>query len=121
MKTDEQNEFILSIMNYVKTAKLKGSVKIEENQFSWYLGDIRLIFYMDLRETTVEYYRLKGKMPIGHFHEDNSEVIKLIEDINCDGKMILITDTWLGSAIRLVDKSEKKKKSRFFVRRYYSI
>lgn len=120
MDVSNQDE-ILSIIEYVKSAKLKGNIKIEENAFIWELGDVCLHFYIDYCETTIEYFGRKNKIcSVGHFHEDNSSVVELINDINCESNMVEISVSFLGSSFNLLDKTTKKKKSWFFVRRYYS-
>lgn len=110
---------ISSIMNYVKSAKLKGSVDVGEEWFCWNLGDVELHFCMDEYETTVSYYR-SGHKTISHFHTDNSEVVKLIQEINCESKMVQITASVLYSSFSIINKTDKKEKSWFLCRRYYS-
>lgn len=112
---------ILSIMNYIKTVKVKGNVDIGEACFWWKLGDVELHFCIDPDETTVSYYR-KGhtKTSLGHFHKDNSDVVNLIQDINSESKMIQITVSFLCSNFSIINKTAPKKKSWFLCRRYYS-
>ena len=118
----DSQENTSAIMQYVKTTKLKGSVEIKGDSFWWYLGDVILEFFIDPRETTVLYYcRKKKPHYIGHFHEDHSAIIPLIQDINSEDKMVCITVYFGGSDIKLISKDTPKKKSRYFVRRYYSI
>lgn len=121
MDIDNQDN-ISAIMEYVNTADLKGRVEIKENSIWWHLGDVILEFCVDPRETTVLYYcRKKKPHYIGHFHEDHSAIIPLIQDINSEDKIVCITSIFGESNIKLINKDTPKKKSRFFVRRYYSI
>lgn len=115
------NNEVLSIIEYVKSAKLKGKVEIiNSDQFIWDLGGIFLRFLIDNGETTVIYSKRKNQIfEIGHFHEDNSNVINLIQDINCDNKRIHIV-AFIGSAFRIEDKTMRKKKSWLLCRHYYS-
>ena len=109
------------IVEYVKSAKLKGKMDIGKDWFRWDLGSIYLYFGVDLRETTVEYHRRKSRInSIGHFHVDNCNVINLIKEINCEDKTIQITTSPLGSSFTLIDNKAPKKKSWFLIRRYYS-
>ncbi len=112
---------VLSIIEYVKSAKLKGNVEIiSDEQFVWDLGGLYLSFLIDNRETTVVYSKSKSQfLEIGHFHEDNSNVINLIQDINRADKRIHIA-AFLGSGFCIEDKTMKKKKSWLLVRHYYS-
>ena len=121
MDIDNQHS-ISAIMEYVNTANLKGSVEIKGNSIWWHLGDVILEFSIDSLETTVLYYcRKKKPHYIGHFHEDHSDTIPLIQDINREDKAVMITATLSGeSSFKLIDKATKRKKSRFFIRRYYS-
>ncbi len=111
----------LSIMEYVKSAKLKGNVEIiNDDQFVWDLGGLYLRFLPDTAETTVVYSKRKKQgFEIGHFHEDNCDVVNLMQDINRDDKRIHIV-SFLGSAFYIEDKTKKKKKSWLLVRHYYS-
>lgn len=112
---------VSSIINYVKSAKLKGSVDVGEEWFWWNLGDVELYFCIDKYDTTVSYFRNGHKtILIGHFHVDNSEVVKLVQDINCESKMVQITASVLFSSFSIINKTDKKKKSWFLCRRYYS-
>ena len=112
---------VLSIIEYVKSTKLKGKVEIiNDDQFFWDLGGIYLRFLIGDHETTVVYSKRKNQIfEIGHFHEENSDVINLIQDINCDNKRIHIV-AFLGSIFRIEDKTMRKKKSWLLVRHYYS-
>lgn len=111
----------LSIIEYVKSAKLKGNLEIiNDNEFIWDLGGLYLRFLLDNGETTVLYSKRKSQFfDIGHFHEDNCDVINLIQDINSEDKRIHIV-SFLGSAFHIEDKTKKKKKSWLLVRHYYS-
>ena len=121
MSADNKNE-ILTIMEYVKTADLKGSVEINKDEFLWDIGGIFLRFAIDIRETTVFYARRKSQLfGIGHFHEDNCDVISLINEINNEDKIVQITVYPLGSSFSIVNKNDKKKKSWGIVRHYYSL
>ncbi|MBO4990353.1 MAG: hypothetical protein J6D37_08495 [Clostridia bacterium] len=120
---NERQSDVASIMEYVKSATLKGSTQIAETWFLWNLGEISLHFILDERETTVEYFRHDDqKNAIGQIQKENSEVIGLIEEINSEDKMVLITRSLLNfcNTFAVVDKAAEKKKSSFFVRRYYS-
>ena len=109
------------IMEYVKSAKLKGKMDIGKDWFWWDLGGIHLYFGVDFRETTVEYHRHKSRInSIGHFHVGNCDVINLIKEINSEDKTVQITASPLGSSFTLIDNTSPKKKSRFLIRRYYS-
>lgn len=120
MNMENENK-VLTIMEYVKTADLKGNVEIGKDEFLWDLGGIFLRFSIDIRETTVFYSRRKSQLSgIGHFHEDNCDVISLINEINNADKIVRISVHPLGSSFCLVDKTHKKKKSWVIVRYYYS-
>ena len=75
-----------------------------------------------LDETSIEYYRCKKNKAIylGHTHYDTSEVLNLIQDINDKNKILKITVTPLFQTFSVIDRA-KKKKSGFFIRRYYSM
>ena len=80
-----------------------------------------LRFLVDNRETTVLYSRRKSKLfEIGHFHEDNCNVISLIQDINSEDKRVHIAALLGCSNFGIEHKTEKKKKSWVLVRHYYS-
>ena len=120
MNAENKNEAD-AIMAYVKSASLKGSVEIDEHSFLWDLGGVYLQFYIDAYETTVFYsYRKSRFFNRGHFHEDNCDIISLIDEINDKDKIVRITFHALGSSFCVVDKACTKKKSRLFIRRYYS-
>lgn len=105
----ENNNEINTIMEYVKSADLKGSVEIiGDDEFLWDLGGIFLHFAIDARETTVFYSRRKSqRFGFCHFHEDNC----VIKDINSEDKIVQITVHPLGDNFCIVNKSDKKKKS----------
>ena len=118
----ENKDEVLAIMEYVKSTNLKGDVDISEDDFWWNLGDIELYFSFDITETKIEYHLCKNKMIyLGHTHYNNSDVLKLIQEINDENKMLKITVTPLFSTLSVVDRTAKQKKSWFLVRRYYSI
>lgn len=120
MNTDNNNE-VLTIMEYVKTTNLKGSVEIGETDFWWNLRGVFLHFMIDDRETTVCYSHRKSQLfDIGHFHEDNCNVISLIQDINSADNRVHITVLLGGSHFGIEQKTDKKKKSWSFVHHYYS-
>ena len=121
MNIDNQDN-ISAIIEYCNNTDLKGRVEIRGDSIWWYLGDVILEFYIDSREATVLYY-CKKKKPhyIGHFHEDHSAIIPLIQDINSEDKIVCISVIFGESDVKLINKDTPKKKSRFFVRRYYSI
>ena len=121
MSVDDKEE-VLAVMEFVKSAKLKGTVEIiSDNEFSWDLGGIFLRFLVDNRETTVLYSRGKSHFfEIGHFHEVNCDVISLIQEINSEDKRIHIAVLLGGSNFSIEHKTEKQKKSWVLVRHYYS-
>ena len=120
MDENSQNA-ILSIMNYVQSTNLKGNVDIKENSFWWDLGNIILHFDIDVYETPVAYFYRTRENCLGHFHEVNARVKEFIQDINDENKIVQITTTFSGTfSFALIHKTAKKKKSRFFVRHYYS-
>ena len=121
MGVDNKDE-VLTVMEFVKSANLKGNVEIiGDNGFLWDLGGIFLRFIIDSRETTVLYSRRKSHFfEIGHFHEDNCDVISLIQDINSENKRVHISVILGGSNFSIEYKTESKKKSWLFVRHYYS-
>ena len=109
------------IIDHVKSMHLKGEVSFENYGFRWELGGLSLAFIFNSGETVINYYKGKGRLvEIGHTHVDNEEVINMINEINRDDKMVKITATCLGSTFRIVDRTEKRKKSWLLVRRYYS-
>ncbi len=110
------------IMEYVKSANLKGNVEIiGDDEFLWNLGGIFLRYLIDNVETTVLYSRGKSQFSeIGHFHEDNCNVISLIQDINSEYNRVHIATLLGGSYFGIEPKTKKKKKSWLFVRHYYS-
>lgn len=113
----------LSIIEYVKSAKLKGNVEIiNDDQFVWDLGGIYLRFLLDNDETTVVYSKRKSQVfEIGHFHEENCNVINLIQDLNSENKRIhIVIVSFLGSDFLIEDKTKKKKKSWLLAKHYYS-
>lgn len=112
---------ISSIMEYIKSTKLKGNVEIiKDDYFVWDIGGIFLHFLIDDRETTVEYSKRKDRIfSIGHFHEDNCNVINLIQEINNENKRVHI-GVFLGSSFCIEDKLKRKKKCLLFIRHYYS-
>ena len=118
----DNNDEVLTIMKFVKSANLKGTVEIiGDDEFSWDLDGVFLRFLIDNRETTVLYSRHKRQLfEIGHFHEDNCNVISLIQDINTEDKRVHIAVLLGGSNFGIEHKTEKKKKSWLFVRHYYS-
>ena len=111
MRVDNKEE-VLAVMEFVKSAKLKGTVEIKsDNEFSWDLGGIFLRFLVDNHETTVLYSRRKSKLfEIGHFHEDNCNVISLIQDINSEDKRVHIAALLGCSDFGIEHKTEKKKR-----------
>lgn len=118
----EQNQN-LSIMDYVRSAKLKGEVDIGVYWFTWDLGGVYLRFTVFDNETDVSYFGDKvGEEPIGTLHKDNAELIQFIEEINDENKMVEIVKYFFGicTSFSVVDKSCGKKKSSLFARRYYS-
>lgn len=120
MNMENEND-VLAIMEYVKTAKLKGSVEIGKDEFLWDLGGIFLRFTIDNLETTVIYARRKSqRFGIGHFHEDNCDVISLINEINNEDKIVQVTVHPLGSSFCIVNKTDRRKKNWVIVRHYYS-
>jgi len=121
MSVDNKDEALV-IMEYLKSANLKGNVEIiGDDEFLWDLGGIVLRFLIDNGETTVLYSRRKSQFfDIGHFHEDNCNVISLIQDINSEYKRVHIAVLFGGSNFSIEPKTEKKKKSLLFVRHYYS-
>ena len=113
---------VSDIVDYVKSANLKGKVEmIGDTEILWDLEGIYLRFLIDDRETTVLYSHRKNRFfEIGHFHEDNCDVINLLQDINGKDNRVHIS-AFLGcSNFGLEQKTEKKKKSWLFVRHYYS-
>ena len=85
------------------------------------LGGVFLRFLIDNGETTVLYSRRQSHLfEIGHFHEDNCEVISLIQDINSEDKRVHIAVLLGGSNFSIEHKTEEKKKSWVLVRHYYS-
>ena len=116
------NQKALAVMEYVKATKLKGTAEIiSDCEFLWDLGGIFLRFLIDNRETTVLYSHRKSKLlEVGHFHEDNCNVISLIQDINSEDNRVHIAVLLGGSNFRIEHKTEKKKKGWLFVRHYYS-
>ena len=121
MSVDNKEE-ILAVMEFVKATKLKGTVEITgDDEFLWDLDGIFLRFLIDDRETTVLYSHRKSHLfEIGHFHEDNCNVISLIQDINNEDKRVHIAVILGGSNFDIEYKAEKKKKSWLLVRHYYS-
>ena len=121
MSVNNKDE-VLAIMEFIKSANLKGNVEITgDDEFLWDLGGIFLRFLVDNRETTVLYSRRKSKLfEIGHFHEDNCNVISLIQDINSEDKRVHIAALLGCSYFGMEHKTEKKKKSWVLVRHYYS-
>nr|MBE6545757.1 hypothetical protein [Oscillospiraceae bacterium] len=74
----------LEIMEYIKSANLKGKVEIiGEDTALWDLDGVCLKVLIDDRETTILYYSRHKSMffEIGHCHYDNSDVINLMKDI----------------------------------------
>lgn len=116
--TDE----ILTIMEFIKTTNLKGYVEITgEDQFIWDLGGVFLSFFVGNRETTVLYSSGKSLLgEIGHFHEDNCDVISLIQDINNEEKRVHIAVVLGSSMFSIEHQAEKKKKNWVLARHYYS-
>ena len=112
----------LEIMEYVKSANLKGKVEIiDDDVVLWDLDGVCLKFLIDDGTTTILYSRRKNMLfAIGHCHEDNCDVINLIQDINSEDNMVHIT-VFLGSSLFAVEhKTKQKKKSWLLVRHYYS-
>lgn len=121
--SEENKDKVFEIMEYVKSANLKGNVEIiGEGEFLWDLGGIFLRFYIDNREATVAYSRRKSRFSeIGHFHEDTCNVMDLIQDISSKDKRVHIAVLGLGdSNFGIEQKTDKKKKSWLVVRHYYS-
>ena len=78
-------------------------------------------FLIDNSETTVLYsHRKRHLFEIGHFHEDNCDVISLIQNINSEDKRVHIAVLLVSSNFSIEHKTEKKKKSWVLVRHYYS-
>ena len=121
MSIDNKDK-VFEIMEYVKSANLKGNVEIiGEGEFLWNLGGIFLRFYIDNREATVFYSRRKSRFSeIGHFHENTCNVIDLIKDINSEDKRVHIAIGLGGSNFDIEQKTDKKKRSWLIVRHYYS-
>ena len=121
MSVDNKEE-VLAVLEFVKAAQLKGTVEIiSDYEFIWDLGGIFLRFLIDNRETTVLYSRRKSHLfEIGHFHEDNCNVISLIQDINSEDKRVHIVVKLGCSDFGIEYKTEKKKKNWVVVRHYYS-
>ena len=121
MSVNNKNE-VLAIMEFIKSANLKGNIEItDDNEFLWDLGGVFLRFLVDNRETTVLYSRSKSHFfGIGHFHEVNCDVIRLIQDINSEDKRIHIAVLLGGSNFSIEHKTKKQKKSWVLVRHYYS-
>lgn len=113
---------VLDIMEYIKSTNLKGNVEIKgDDNFLWDLDGVILNFLIGNRETTVLYANRKNILfKIGHFHEDNCDVLNLIQDINSENNRVHITVLFCGSNFEIEHKTEKKKKSWLFVRHYYS-
>ncbi len=121
MNVENENE-TFAIMEYVKSANLKGGVEIGKDEFLWDLGGVFLRFAIDVRETTVFYSHRKNQFfNIGHFHEDNCNVIGMIKDINSEDKIVQITVHPLGINFSIVDKTDMKKRNWLIVRHYYSL
>ena len=77
----------LTIIEFVKSIKAKGYIEIiNDYTFTWNLGGLFLHFLIDDEETTISYSRHKAHHQIGHFHQDNYDVINLIQDINNENK-----------------------------------
>ncbi len=112
----------LDIMKYVNSANLKGEVEIiGDGIILWDLDGVCLKFFVDDRETTILYSRRKNMFfEIGHFHKDICDVINLIQDINSEDNIVHITAFLGSSRFAIEHKTEKKKKSWFLVRHYYS-
>ena len=121
MSVNNKDE-VLAIMEFIKSANLKGNVEITgDDEFLWDLGGVFLRFLIDNGETTVLYSHRKSHLfEIGHFHEDNCDVISLIQDINSEDKRVHIAVLLDGSNFSIEHKTEKKKKSWVLVRHYYS-
>ena len=121
MSVNNKDE-VLAIMEFIKSANLNGNVEITgDDEFLWDLGGVFLRFLIDNGETTVLYSRRKSHLfEIGHFHEDNCDVISLIQDINSEDKRVHIAVLLGGSNFSIEHKTEKKKKSWVLVRHYYS-
>ena len=115
-------EEVLAVMEFVKSAKLKGTVEIiSDYEFLWDLDGVFLRFFVDNNETTVSYSLRKSLLfEIGHFHEDNCNVISLIQDINSEDKRVHIAALLGCSNFGIEHKTKKKKKSWVLVRHYYS-
>jgi hypothetical protein len=121
MSANNKDE-VLAIMEFIKSANLKGNVEItDDDEFLWDLGGVFLRFLIDNGETTVLYSRRKSHLfEIGHFHEDNCNVISLIQDINSEDKRVHIAALLGCSDFGIEHKTKKKKKSWVLVRHYYS-
>ena len=110
-----------TIIDYVKSTKLKGKVNFVNYGFKWDLEKLSLTFIFNSGETVIDYFKDKNKLvPIGHLHIDNEDVIDMIDEINREDKMVKITVTLFGSSFQIVDKAAKRKKSWLLIRRYYS-
>lgn len=111
------------IMDYVRSNKFKGTLDVGEDCFTWDLDGVFFRFSVYDNQTDVEYFVNKeSDDPIGKLIKDNAEVLPLIEQINDENKMVEVTKYFFGicNSFMVVDKSVGKKKSRLFVRRYYS-
>ena len=112
-----------SIINYIKKTNLKGQIEIiDDGKFIWDLGEICLIFLVDDEGTTVSYSHRKSIFcEIGHSHENNDNLLSLIEDINNEKRRVHIATSLVGSRFNVEDKVKKKKKSWLLVKHYYSL
>ena len=116
---DNGHNDILSVINRIKSANLKGKTDFGADCFSWDLGNVRLCFLFDSWETTVMYYG-PNRLFSGHFHSDNEDLIDLINDINSKDHIIAVTFSLFGSTFEIKNRTDRRKRSNLFVRRYYS-
>lgn len=116
---DNGSDEILSIINHIKAANLKGKTDFGADFFSWDLGNVHLCFLFDSWETTVMYYG-PNRLFSGHFHRDNEDVIDLIDKINSKDTIIAVTFSLLGSKFEIKSRTDRRKRSNLFVLRYYS-
>jgi len=111
------------ILDYVRSAKMKGTVDVDDYGFTWDLGGVFFRFSVYDNQTDVDYFGdTHDDDPIGKFIKDNAEVLPFIEEINDENKMVAITKHFLDICVtfEVVDKSTPKKQSGLFTRHYYS-
>lgn len=121
--TNQQQISKTTILDYVRSAKMKGVVDVDDYGFTWDLEGVFFRFNVYENQTDVDYFGdTHDDEPIGKFIKDNAEVLPFIEEINDENKMVAITKYFLGlcTSFEVVDKSTPKKQSDMFVRHYYS-